>query len=142
MKKKPTSVAKAEELAKLKKEELDAARAAVRRIEGELGEALAAVRSARKSADAGLPQCKMVHVRWRNSAESDLSDVAILRRTPGGVLVVRRLGDSPGMEFRFKFNAYRDVYAQAEKRHYFGSNHRELRDVPAEFLPAGALAST
>lgn len=132
--KKPKTVIDAEEAASAKKAEFEAAKAGVNRLEKEWFQALAAVRAAQTDADAALPQCRLVRVRWRTSNEEDMGRVVILRRTPGGMLVVRHVGDPDGSEYKFKWAEYAGRFRQAEKGSCT-SDTRELRDVPAEYLP-------
>ncbi len=86
----------------------------------------------RIKADETLPQCKMVSVGWAGN-EKDDGRVAILKMTPNGQLVVRRVGDRDG-NYRFRLDKYTGRWLQAEKSGRFSVN-RELRDVPAEYLP-------
>ncbi len=87
---------------------------------------------ARIKADETLPQCKMVSVGWTGN-EKDDGRVAILKMTPKGQLVVRRVGDRDG-NYRFRLDKYTGSWIQAERFGNF-SVKRELRDVPAEYLP-------
>lgn len=132
--KRPKTVIEAEAAASAKRAEFEAAKEAVKRLEGEWFQALAAVKAAQTEADAALPQCRLVRVRWRTSNEEEMGRAVILRRTPGGMLVVRYVGDPDGIEFKFKWAAYAGKFRQAEKGGYT-SDTRELRDVPAEYLP-------
>ena len=132
--KKPKTVIDAEDAASAKKAEFEASKEAMNRLEKECFQALAAVRTAQTDADAALPQCRLVRVRWRSSNEEDMGRVVILRRTPGGMLVVRYVGEPDGSEQRFKWAEYAGKFRQAEKGSYI-SDTRELRDVPAEYLP-------
>lgn len=133
--KKSKIVIEAEANLSAKEAELIAAKEALRRIEVEYGAAYAAVRKAQTEADASLPQCNMVRVRHYSGKEEDCGRFAIVRRTPGGMLVVRRVGDSIGSESKFRISQHRAVYVQAEKVSW-SSDTRELRDVPPEYLPA------
>lgn len=138
--KKPKSVADAEAVVAVKVELLAAARDAVKQLEREHGEATAAVRQAQEAADATLPQCRLVRIPWRASKEEDIGRVVIVRKTPSGMLVARRVGDASGKEYKFKWAPYAGQYRQAEKRSSFTSDARGLRDVPAEYQHAGQAA--
>ncbi len=126
------AVERAKQAANIRAAELQAAREALERLEGEHAIAVGAIRRALAAEEATYPQCRMVRVHWRSGAEENSVQVGILRRTPGGQLVVRHLGS----EYRFKWS--RDHYVQAEKANTTGVYLRELRDVPAEYLPAEA----
>ena len=132
--KKPKTVVDAEVLLTAKKAEVDAANEALKRLESELQDAYAAVRKAQAEADACLPQCNLVGLHWRTGVEASGTRVVIMRRTPGGMLVVRYAGDPIGSEYKFKWSEHSGKYRQAEKSSYAGKT-RELRDVPAEYLP-------
>lgn len=111
------------------------ASADVKRMEVEVAAARQALRDAMIAADVDLPQCRMVSVQWRSGTEVDTGHVVILKKTPSGTLVARRVGDEGGAEYRFKWAEHRAKFVQAEKSKFFGSSTRELRDVPAAFLP-------
>lgn len=129
------AVAAARQKAEAKKAEVEAAEVHLRQLRAEMGTALLAIEEARDADDAHLPQCRMVKVRWRSNGEEEIGRVAIVRKTPGGQLIVRRRG----AEYRFKWNPYGQEYAQAEKDVFFASDRRQLRDVPSEFLPAAKI---
>lgn len=130
------AIAAAELAVTTKQAELAAAESAVRLLQFELNEARETLHEARVAADDLLPQCRMVSVRWRSGTDEDAGRVVILKKTPGGQLVTRRVGEAPGSECRFKWAPHSAKFVQAEKSPFFGSNTRELRDVPAEFLPS------
>ena len=132
--KKPKSVIDAEAALIAKIAELAAARDTVSRLEVEHGHAIAADRQAQTDADSALPQCRMVMVGRFSGKDSDMGRVVIVRRTPSGMLVVRGVGDSNGIEYKFKQSKWSTVYRQAEKTGYTGC--RQLRDLPAEYDPA------
>ena len=119
--------------------EVTAAKEALKRLESEHGAAYAAVRQAQTDADAALPQCRMVRVRLSTSNEEDMGRMVILRRTPGGTLVVRHVGEPDGNEYKFKWAEYSRKFRQAEKSGYTYDT-RELRDVPADYLPTRQAA--
>ena len=132
--KKPTIVIAAEEALNAKAAEVAATKDALKRLESEWYAAYAAVRQAQTEADTCLPQCRMVSVRWRSGKEEGGASYVIVRRTLGGMLVVRRVGESSGHEYRFKWSEHAGKYRQAEKPG-LTSDTTELRDVPAEYLP-------
>lgn len=132
--KKHAAVALAEEAMKSKAKELADAKEAVQRLESEHANLRAAVRKAQEEADSTLPQCRLVMVKWRSNKEEDCGLVVILRKTPGGMLVVRRVGYT-GYEYKFKFQDLLGKYTQAEKQTVWSSEQRELRDVPLEYMP-------
>lgn len=132
----PPEVAAAEAARSAKAQELCSAQEAVKRLERELVEAVGAVRAARIAADAGLPKCRMVSLAWRTGRVVLDCEVVILRKTPTGVLVVRRVGEDEKQTFRFKANIFGDRYVQAEKGLGYVSQTRELRGVPKEFQPS------
>lgn len=135
--KKPKAVIEAESALVAKAAEVAAAKEALKRLEVERGAAIAAVRHAQTEADAALPQCRLVRVRWRSGNEEDIGRVAVVRRTPGGMLVVRYVGDADGSEYKFKWAEYSRKFKQAERGGYTDDT-RELRDVPEAYLPAAA----
>ena len=94
-----------------------------------------AAREARVKADSALPQCSMVSVSWRSGNTQDAGRVVVLKITPSGTLVVRRVGDADG-DYRFNFDKHTGRWTQAERTGY-ATSIRELRDVPAEFAPNG-----
>lgn len=137
--KKPKTVIDAENAASAKRAEFDAAKEAMNRLEREWFQAQAAVQTAQTEADASLTQCRMVCSRWRSGKEEDVARVVIVRRTPSGMLVVRRVGMLDGNEYKFKWDKYLSEFRQSEKAVYT-YDIRKLRDVPAEFLPAAQAA--
>lgn len=128
-------VAAAEQAVKSKHEELKDANATVARLNGELSEATDAMRKAREDADALLPQCRMLIKRWGRAQEEDIGRVVLLRKTPGGMLVVRRVGGPPDTTFKFKWRETPAAYVLVDKHSSFASDTRILRDVPAEYMP-------
>lgn len=127
----PPNVIAARKAAEDKKAEIEALELHLRQLRAEMGTALLAINAAWDEADANLPQCRMVKVRWRSGTEEEIGRAAIVRKTPGGQLVVRLRGT----EYRFKWNKYGGQYGQAEKESFFGSDQRQLRDVPPDYLP-------
>ncbi len=138
--KKPKTVIEAEAALSAKAAEVAAARDTLKRLEAEHGAAYAAVRQAQTEADAALPQCRMVRVRrWRSGNEEDAGRVVIVRRTPGGMLVVRHVGAPAGHEYKFKWSEHSHKFRKAERVGYT-IDTSELRDVPAEYLPSAQAA--
>jgi hypothetical protein len=124
----------AEELVRAKERELAEAEAVVLRIRGEVGAALQALRDARVAADAGLPQCDMVLVSSYRQEVSRTTRMAILRKTPTGMLTLREVGGNK--EYRFKPTKWSvGGFALTPKEPTFGNGYFQLRDVPAEYLP-------
>lgn len=140
--KKHATVMAAEAVAEEKARELAVAREMVKRLEQEDSEARIAVREAQLLVDASLPQCRLVQVHWRSGSgkEANAGRVVILRKTPGGMLVVRRVGDSfSGAEFKFKWLEHSGKYVDSRKQHAYLSDLLELRDVPEVYAgPARA----
>jgi len=136
MKKKPSAVALAQSFQAAKEAELREARTVVKTLEGELGAAISATRKAQEDEDAHLPQCKIVTV-MSGGRESFFGPAVILRKTPGGMLVTRRIGEPGASAFKFKWHEYSGKFRQAEKQSPYAYSHRELRDVPAAYMPAG-----
>lgn len=132
--KKPKAVLKAEAVARNKKAELDTAQDAIGRIQREWYAALAAVRDAQIEFDDTLPQCRYVRVCCRSGDTEDIGKVVIVRRTPGGKLVVRMVGDLSGKEIQLNWVGHAGAYIKVEKG--WTRETRELRDVPAEYLPS------
>ena len=133
--KEPDAVALARKAADEKLGELLAARAAAKRLEKEHEDAREAIRRAQEAADAALPQCTRVIVGWRSGKVTPLGKAVILRKTPAGLLVVRRFGDASGDEERYKWSPHSGKFMSAAKKSHFAYDTHELRDVPAEFLP-------
>lgn len=136
--KKPEAVSAAEAAFEAKRAELEAAKEVVSLLQREFGDAMMSLRTARIEADYALPQCRMVEISRYSDGEKNSSPVVIVRRTPTGMLVVRHVGQAAGHEWKFKWASYSGKFRQAEKGPSFGSSHRELRDVPADYLPQKA----
>lgn len=117
-----------------KARELTAAKELVRKLELEYLEAREAIKHAQLAVDATLPQCRLVQVHWRSGKEADAGRVVIIRKTPGGQLVVRKAGEVTDSETKFKWREFSNKYVEAKKTSSFTSDQFELRDVPAEFL--------
>ena len=133
--KKPSAVVAAEAVASSKAAELAAAKEAVRRLEGEYGQAQAAVRNAQVEADATFPQCDMVTVRRYTGTDGDVCRMVIVRKTASGrMLVVRRVGDAAAHEFKFNWLDFTGKFVQAWKALLY-SDRCELRNVPVEYIP-------
>lgn len=135
--KRPQFLIDAEAAMREKFAELQAAEQAVHDLRAEYTGLCVAVKDARVKADEALPQCDMYRIRWRAGTAEYLQRVVIIRKTPGGLLVVRAVGDHDGgNEYRFKLSG--NEYRQAEKRRFFYDDLRELRNVPAKFMPTEA----
>jgi hypothetical protein len=78
-------------------------------------------------------------LRWRSGNEEDAGRVVIVRRTPGGMLVVRHVGAPAGHEYKFKWSEHSHKFRKAERVGYT-IDTSELRDVPAEYLPSAQAA--
>jgi hypothetical protein len=132
--KQPKAVAEAIARLQSKKEEFEAAKATLKILEEEMRDADDDVRKAQTEADSAYPQCDLVTVRRFGGKACDPVRVAIIRKTPGGLLVVRRVGVPDGLQYKFKWAEYSSVFRQSEKTGSY-SDCRELRAVPAEYLP-------
>lgn len=130
----PPTVIAALEVRASRHAEMVAAELAVKAAKEAYKSACAAVLEARKQADESLPQCMLVRSAWRGSRTEEAGRVVILRKTPGGLLVTRRVAETD--EMRFKFSPYSGVYIKQRKGSTFMSCHYELRDVPPEWMPA------
>lgn len=126
----PPAVAAAKAVLAEKTAELDAAQEVVRRIASERSEAFKAIRKAQEDADESLPQCKIVTLSYGRVRDGQVRAV-ILRKTPSGMLVVRHFGG----EHEYKFQPGKDDGVFRETGYRSFSNCRELRDVPAEYMP-------
>lgn len=115
---------------------LAAGREEVTRLEAAVAEAQAALGAARIEADKDLPRCTWVTFGWRGTEQSR-HPVVIVRRTPSGRLVVRHVGGDPAYTSTFQWNERAGVFTEVARRS-FTSSYRELRDVPAAYLPAAA----
>lgn len=91
-----------------------------------------ASQEARIKVDETLPQCKMVIVGWMGN-EKDDGRAAILKMTPSGQLVVRRVGNHDE-NYRFRLDKYTGSWIQVARTSSF-SDKRKLLDVPAEYTP-------
>ena len=109
------------------------AKSRVECLEKELQELHELQHEARIKADSKLPQCAMV----RGFALGRTGErVVILRLTPGGLLVVRRVGASRELELKFKWDEYALNYTQAESKMFSGGAYRKLENVPIEYIPS------
>ena len=116
-----------------KRKALADARSRVSFLEKELDDLHEAQLEARIKADSELPQCNMV----RGFALGRTGErVVILRLTPGGLLVVRRVGASSELELKFMWDEYALNYTQAESNQFSGGAYRKLANVPIEFIPS------
>jgi hypothetical protein len=103
---------------------------AVKVLKDEVSLAYVSARKAQEEDDSKLPQCNMVSVGWRTAKETPAGRVVIVRKTPTGFLIVRRVGEVDS-DFKFKFE--NGDYVSAG-RSYF-SDRTMLRNIPAEFQP-------
>lgn len=133
--KQPSAVELAQAFAAQKNSEVKAAREALRALEAEVMVAYVAVRKAQEAEDAHLPQCRIVTV-MSGGRVSEFGPVVILRKTNAGLLVTRRVGGPGASAFKFKWHEHSGKFRQAEKQSPYAYAHRELRDVPAEYMPA------
>lgn len=137
MKKHPT-VKAAEALAEEKATKLSVAQELVRQLEREHSAAREAVRRAQEQVDASLPQCSLVQVNWHSGKAVNVGRLVVLRKTPGGMLVARRVGDCSGAELKFKWQARSKKYLEAKKQAAYVSDQMELRDVPEAYTGPSA----
>ena len=72
--------------------------------------------------------------RSRTGRSEDTGLGVILKRTPGGQLVVRQAGNHSSAKQAYKWSPYSKVFRQVEKGGITCDTF-ELRDVPSEFLP-------
>jgi hypothetical protein len=115
-------------------QELTQARAEVTRLEDLHKKALSQLWEAQKAADSLLPQCRIVSYRRRSGVTEDLHKAVIIKKTPSGMLVVRRFGEDG--EARYKWSESSRLFTQTERQTRYAYSVRQLRDVPVEFLPA------
>lgn len=132
--KKPKAVLEAEAAVMVKVAELEEAKKAVLRIGKELSAARLDVIAAQTASDAELPQCRIVMYIGFSGTPTDIGRAVILRRTPSGILVVRKAGEANDEAKRFKWEDRRGTFC-IEGR-YSQDSYYELRDVPAEYLPS------
>lgn len=111
-------------------EEVNKAQAVLDEKRNSLAEARKAVEEARKEADGELLQGDMV-ITGRSSEEAD-GKAAVVRLTPTGQVVVRRVG-SEGTEMRFGWNKYQGRIEQQAKGRWDGGR-RQLRNLPEAFV--------
>lgn len=135
MMKKTAAVIEAEQAVAAKRQEILAAEDALKALRSQLDDAVSAVGAAMRAADADLPQVRIVSVGWRSGDVTNVDVGVIDRATPGGMLIVRRIGTTT--EYRFKWGGS----CFAEKGASWLDNRTELRDVPVEYLPAKARAA-
>ena len=132
--KKPKAVLEAEAAVMVKVAELEEAKKAVLRIGKELSAARLDVIAAQTTADAELLQCRIVMYIGFSGTPTQIGRAVILRRTPSGILVVRKAGEANDEAKRFKWEDRRGTFC-IEGR-YSQDAYYELRDVPAEYLPS------
>lgn len=127
---------KAREQVTLKQAALHEAQLVVASASKALDEAFEAVTEAQKAIDDRMPQCRMVSIQWRTGKLCGPGlFMVILRKTPGGMLIVRERGNEEAQQYKFKWWPHSRVYREFGKANSSMSNARELRDVPKEFLP-------
>lgn len=133
--KKPQTLIAAEAALAAKIAEVAAAKELLARLESEQKAAYADVCQAQHDADSSRDQCMVVRVQrgWGAHKEDEMFRAVILRKTPGGMMVVRKAGRTDGSEYKFKWCPHRSVYTEVEK--YASILTNELREVPAAYLP-------
>lgn len=134
--KKPKIVLEAEASLAAKKAEVEAAQGVLNRLGNEVSAAHDALHEARIAADAPLPKCRIVYVRGGKVADS--ISAVIVRKTPGGMLVVREVGAPLDRTSKYKWSKFALKYRHTEKVTYHFGTTRELRDVPAEYMPTSS----
>jgi hypothetical protein len=136
----PAAVLEAQSAVDAKAAELTAARALVERLSKDLGEAQAALHSARVAADMNMPRCRLVSIKWNSGNHEEGGVLVIERKTPAGKLVVRRVGsaESSSSRWMFEWCERSGAYREKKARHGYSYSRSilELRDVPPEFMPA------
>lgn len=133
--KKDKTVIAAELAVKAKREEIEEVQKTVAMLESELRGLVKSVRYAQEQIDRALPLCKLVTKAWRSGNVKSVEEVAILRQTKTGRLVVKRIGDTfDGCELSFKFSSHSGRFVPVEKSE-FASNVRTLEDVPDQLMP-------
>lgn len=126
MKEHPTILA-AREAVDAKLAELAAAELVVKGLRGEVNDARLGVIAAQDAEDVKYPTARLVSVGWRTGKETDMGRVAIVKRTPTGILVTRRRG----IERRFKPSKITGVfYEVGADRFGYVYDTVQLRDVP------------
>ena len=142
MKKHKTVIA-AEAAYEAKKAEMQAAELAAKNLALEVSQAYAAIQAAQTLIDADLPQCVGVAISQYSKNEEDRGRFVIVRKTPGGLLVVRKVGDHSGNESKYKWSKGGGKFCLNKARgNFYLSKSLELRDVPPEFLPVEATQDT
>ena len=105
----------------------------------EVSRAYEALRLARIAADSDLPKCTIVSKGRLSKNESAFAGV-ILRKTPTGLLIVRRVGANDNSASRFAWSEFRREYMEKKPRgsSLYHGTFDVLADVPAEFMPQDA----
>lgn len=132
--KKTADTLAAEKALEAKKQEITAAEAALKVLRSQLDDAHKAVSAARLAGDDCLPKATIVSIGWRSSTVIPVGVGVIDRVTPGGMLIVRRIGTD--IEYRFTWNGR--VFRVKPPRGSWTYDSVELRDVPPEFIPIDA----
>ena len=116
-----------------KAQEVTSAKRRMECLEKEYDELLESQYQARIKTDSVLPQCSMTRGFGREKTDER---VVILRLTPGGLLVVRRVGANSELTLKFKWDEYALNYTQAESKMFSGGAYRKLENVPIEYIPS------
>lgn len=112
--------------------EAEAAAATARQA---LDDAFDAVAEVQKAIDDRMPQCQMVSIQWRTGKPCNEGQrMVILRKTPGGMLIVRERGKEDAQEYKFKWWSFSGIYREFGKTNSSMTNVRQLSSVPKEFL--------
>ena len=133
--KKPKSLIEAEKARDEKQAEMKAAEQVAGQLKVEYLAALNAVTAAQVDADSSLPQCELWSVSRHTGSASLSSKLVIVRQTPTGILIVRRVGEQSGATKQYEFSKYCEVFRPKKQSDYYSSASFELRNVPAQFIP-------
>lgn len=130
------ALAKARQDVEDKKAAAHEAEAIVASARRALDEAIAQVVKAQLAIDDEMPQCRMVSVSWRTGKPCNEGVVmVIMRKTAGGMLVVRERGNDGAQQHKFKFAPHSGLYREHGKANSGSYYTRQLHDVPKDFLP-------
>ena len=131
--KKPKAVIEAEKARDEKLAEMKAAKQVVERLSSEYLAAINAVTAAQVEADSSLPQCELWSIS-RGGITVIASKQVIVRQTPTGILVLRRVGESAEATTQYEFSKFSGVFRPKKRISYLSVTY-ELRNVPAQFIP-------